>query len=363
MNGRPAMARGQTAEQSTTNPLAFYIAKDGKRENLAAASSRVFLGVQLECAQCHDHPTSKWTRDQFWSTAAFFGGIERNNGALRELPDRRELAIPGANRAVQATFLDEREPEWKYRQSPRVAFAEWVVAKENPFFAKAGVNRLWGALFGAGIVDPIDNFDDKNPPSHPELLNELAKAFVDAKFDVKFILRAICLSEAFQRSSAIAPSHADVRLFARFPVQSLSPEQLFQSLSTVIGPPPPRKKDGKEPPIQVQEFFTRNAFQETFSLTGAKTESQTTILQALTLMNGREVAAATAVKNSATMKAVMAAKEKDRIELMYFTVLNRKPTTAETERIKKYLGIDHGAVLYADVLWVLLNSLEFRTIH
>src|SRR5262249_35971110 len=137
LNGPLTPRRGAASDDDgTTNPLAFYTAKGPKPENLAAATARVFLGVQLECAQCHDHPFAKWSRDQFWGLAAFFGGVERSSGGgLREVLDRREMLIPNSERAVPATFLDDQEPEWRFKKSPRVTLAAWVTAPDNPFFA------------------------------------------------------------------------------------------------------------------------------------------------------------------------------------------------------------------------------------
>ena len=155
-------------------PLAFYLAKDVKPENLAASTARLFLGIRLECAQCHNHPFAQWKREQFWSYAAFFAGLGRQNqpdgspGAIREIYDKRELAIPGASQVVSAAFLDGQEPNWKYRVGPRVTLADWVTAPQNPFFARAAVNRLWAYFFGTGLVDPVDDLGGQNPPSHPE---------------------------------------------------------------------------------------------------------------------------------------------------------------------------------------------------
>src|SRR5262249_28726586 len=144
------------------SPLAFYLLKDAKAENLASATARVFLGVRLECAQCHDHPFATWTRDQFWGLAAFFAGIraqDRGAGFAipdKELMDRRELPIRGTARGVQATFPDGSEPQWKFKVGPRQTLAEWVTAKENPYFARAAVNRVWAHFFGVGLVEPVD---------------------------------------------------------------------------------------------------------------------------------------------------------------------------------------------------------------
>ncbi|OWK36117.1 hypothetical protein FRUB_08680 [Fimbriiglobus ruber] len=367
LDGRRPASRGRPAADTdeAANPLAFYIAKEAKPENLAAATARLFLGVQLECAQCHDHKFARWTRDQFWGLAAFFGGVERPTagGGLREILDRRELLIPNSDRAVPATFLDDKEPEWRFKKSPRVTLAAWLTAPDNPFFARAAVNRLWSFAFGIGLVDPVDDAHDQNLPSHPELLDALARAFVDSGFDTKYILRAICRSEAFQRSSALThPGQRDARLFARFPVQALSPEQIFDSLAVATGA-------GLEGPggMYLQNGGPgRREFQEAFALSGRRTESPTTIIQALTLMNGNLVGAATTVSASRTLGAVVTLPgltPADRITALYMTALGREPSQAERTRSLTHVGTGAEKERYADVFWALLNGAEFRTNH
>ncbi len=226
-------------------PMAFYQSKMGKPEDIAASTARLFLGVRIECAQCHDHPFARWKREQFWGQAAFFAGVRRPGNQvgdffigtpLTELQDRREMLIPGTERVAQAMFLDGKEPEWKYQTSARDTLADWMTAKDNPFFARAAVNRYWALLFGAGIVEPIDDFNDENKPSHPELLDELAHQFAEHGFDFKFLLRAIMLSKTYQQSS-VYPGEIkpDVRLFAYMPVKGLSPEQFYDSLIQATG--------------------------------------------------------------------------------------------------------------------------------
>ena len=348
-----------------TSPLAFYIAHDAKPESLAATTSRVFLGVRLECAQCHNHPFARWKQDQFWGLAAFFAGVERpSSGGLREAPGRRELPVPNSDRAAPATFLDDREPEWQYKKSPRVTLAAWLAAPENPFFARAMANRLWWFLFGVGLVEAVDDFHDQNPPSHPELLDDLARSFVHSGFDMKFLLRAICRSETFGRGSTVAdPRRLDVRLFAHFPMQALSPGQLWDSLDILVGSPAEKPAKDKAPP----ENPLRRQFLEAFASSGPPTAAPTSILQALTLMNGDLVGDATT--RGKTLAAALAASGRtpaEKVEALYLAALGRLPQSRELQRALRHLetgGDNEIAARYADVLWALLNSLEFRTNH
>jgi hypothetical protein len=359
---RGQLQRGNLGQVS---PSAFYAAKEAKPENLAASTARALLGVQLECAQCHNHPFAAWTREQFWSLAAFFAGIERTGPTafqpLREIVERRELAIPGTERVVQATFLDDQEPQWKHRTSARIALADWVTAPANPYFAKATVNRLWGALFGVGIVDPVDDFNDNNAPSHPAVLDELARAFVASGFDLKYVLRTLALTSAYQRSSAQNPP-SDLRWFARHPVRSLTGAQLFDSLSVATGYVPS--------PAEARNPFdsTRIRFLTNFAASQRPTEAQTSILQALTLMNGQFVAGATgtpSLEQGRTLQALLAFEQPtaDRIDTLYLTALSRLPTESERGRVQAYLGAKPKPRQWGDVFWALLNSAEFRLNH
>jgi hypothetical protein len=345
------------------NPLAFFAVKDAKPENLAAATSRVFLGVQIECAQCHDHPFAKWTRDQFWNTAAFFAGVDRHgNGVfapIAEAADRREIAPAAGKKPVPARFLDEKAPAWQAGVSPRVALAGWVTAKGNPFFARAAVNRVWGQFFGRGLVDPVDDFRDDNSATHPELLDELARAFADSGFDMRFLVRAVCRTQAYQRTSARGdPAQDDPRLFARAAVRGLTGEQLFDSLVLATGF---REGGGRGSPRD--QFLTR------FALGGKPAEPETSIPQALALINGRFIADATTLDTSPTLLAVCETPgmtTAERVEALYLAALGRKPTEKERERMVKHVtgaGTDRPAERLGDVFWVLLNSAEFRLNH
>jgi hypothetical protein len=372
-DGQAMFQKVRSGESTEPSPLAFYISKKVKPEELAAATSRLFMGVKIECAQCHNHPFAKWRREQFWETAAFFAGLQSDNnnffGNVRELTDRREMAIPGTDRVVQANFLDGTEPRWKYKVGPRVTFANWLTARDNPYFARATANRLWGYFFGVGVVDPVDDLgDEKAEPSHAGLLEELAKGFVDHNFDLKFLIRTITLTKAYQLTSAQTdPSQEDIRLLSRMPVKGMTAEQLFDSVSSATGYNEPRLPDS---PFVFRGNTPRTEFLTKFASQDKKTETTTSILQALSLMNGKLVADATNVDRSVTLAGVADAPFLDtagKVETLFLATLSRQPKSAERERFVKY--VESGGArkdkkkALADVFWALLNSSEFMLNH
>jgi hypothetical protein len=379
-----AIVLGNNAEPS---PTAFFFAKDLMPENLAAAASRVFLGVRLECAQCHDHPFATWKRDQFWNLAAFFSGVKRGGPGEFVVPGREdasahEIAIPNTNRKAPARYLDGKEPTWQAGVGARETLAQWITRPDNPYFARATVNRLWAYFFGSGLVEPVDEMIGAENSSHfPELLDDLARAFVEAKFDLRFLIQAIVSSRAYQLSSRFAGDGANpdqLRLFARMPVRGLSPEQLFDSVAKATG----HQEDGTNLPPGLVAVGPQNAraeFLAHFAATGDKpTEKQTSILQALSLMNGQMVADATSVDKSILLSGVLDApflNANGVIEVLYLAALSRRPTDKEAQRVSRFLTEQmHSASndsereklrnqALADVFWTLLNSGEFLLNH
>ena len=382
------------------SPFAFYMAKEGKPENLAASTARAFLGIRIECAQCHDHPFGRWKREAFWGYAAFFGGIEKPGpadafGPIRETPDRRELKIPGSEKVVRASFLDGSEPDWRSGVGSRVILADWMTARDNPYFARAGANRIWAQLFGIGLVDPVDDLNDTNPPSHPELLDELAREFAGHGYDPKFLIRALTSSRAYQLSSdASGTTQDDPQLFARMAVKGLTPEQLFDSLLRATGRPP--VVGGRSPGQQGSPYLAD--FLQKFSRRDeSPTEAQTSILQALTMMNGRLIAESTSAAQGPTLGAVAEAPFLDtegKIEALFLAALSRRPRPEEHARLVEYVERKQveavpqatldlierrlGALVrrqpipppdngrnraLGDVFWALLNSPEFVFNH
>jgi hypothetical protein len=366
---------------ASPTPMAFYAAKEFKPENLAASTARVFLGVNVECAQCHNHPFAEWKREQFWGFAAFFAGVKsrRTQDLLlpdKELPDKRELVIPGTERVAQARFLDGTEPVWKSKSNNRTTLAAWMTAPNNPYFARSAVNRLWAYFFGTGLIDPVDEMvGGDHHPSHPELLDLLAREFAAHRFDVKFLIRAITASRTYQLTSAAThqPESLARELFARMPLRGLTAEQIFDSVAAATGY---RDSGGGDDLLSSifgnnrsarSEFLTRFANQPERA-----TEAQTSILQSLSLMNGKVVAAATSLENSETLAAIVETPfitTEDRIETLYLATLSRKPTEKEIRRTVQFIkaagkrGKSSDKEALADVFWALLNSPEFIVNH
>jgi hypothetical protein len=268
--------------------------------------------------------------------------------------------------AVPALFLDLAEPHFDDQLSPRVPFADWMTAPNNPYFARAVVNRLWSQLMGRGLVDPVDDVRDSNPASHPELLDDLALAFKSSGFDVTFVLRAICLSNGYQRTSR--QSHAGQgrpELFARMAIKSLSGEQFLDSLTQAIGhdePPESARENGEENPL-------RRRVLAIFAGPGLTGDPETSVAQALALMNGSFIQRAVTPESSWRLKSVLEefldAPERQ-IEALYLSTLSRLPADDEREQLREFYGNAAGperTKLLGDVFWMLLNSAEFRWNH
>ena len=363
---------------STTTPDAFFVVRELKPENLASGTSRAFLGVRLDCAQCHDHPFDSWKQDQFWNMAAFYSGFARQDAdedtpALMaftaEKRNSRSIKIPGTDKTVPAVYLTGVAPNWEQNdRDTREFLADWVTASENPYFARMAANRMWAQFFGRGIVHPVDDFSDANPPSHPEVLDLLAEQFAAHDFDLKFLARTITATSVYQLSSIQTDSSQEnASQFAKAALRGMTPEQFFDSLAEAVGFYQPYRSEN---PFVLNNDTPRARFLELFRDNAeSPLDRETTILQALAMMNGEFIANATSLDESQTLRAVtefplMSRDEK--LETLFLATVTRTPTESEKERLTKYLtggapGSEASAL--SDIFWSLLNSSEFLLNH
>lgn len=369
------------ALSTTTSPDAFFAVRQLQPESLAAGTARAFLGVRLDCAQCHDHPFDKWSQEQFWNMAAFYAGFSRpeNNDEdtpgmmtnLTENTDARSILIPGTGSTVPAIFLSGTEPDWdSSSMTPRQTLAEWIVADSNPYFATMAVNRMWAQFFGRGIVDPVDDISDNNPPSHPEVLEVLAVDFIASGYDLKRLVRVMTATKVYQLSSVQShESQTESSHFARAVLRGLTPEQSFDSLAEAVGFYQPYRSDN---PFVIDTNSPRARFLDLFRDSAESAlERETTILQALAMMNGEFVGNATSLDNSQTLKAVVefpAMTDDQRIATLFLATLSRQPTDPERQRFQDYLATANGSEntkpeALSDIFWALLNCSEFLLNH
>lgn len=342
----------------------FYSAAGTQPENLAASTTRAFLGVNLDCAQCHDHPFASWTREQFWQTAAFFAKPSEEPQAAR-----LEILIAETTTSVTPLFLSSEEPTWSdqftFSTGPK-KLAAWITAKQNPYFTKNAVNRLWAEFFGAGLSEPLDDLSGQVPASHPKLLGELTQAFADSNFDLEYLAAALTLTRLYQLESTFPSDQAagDTQLFARMPVRGLSGVQLYDSLRIAAGYPP-----GEIEAEPGDAARGRRTFAGRFR-TERPTEAERSVTQSLALMNGKFATELTDSARAPTLVAVANAPFLDinrKVETLFFAALGRPPAADELELLARHVksGGSHGATDKAlgDVFWALLNSSEFNTNH
>jgi hypothetical protein len=367
-----------TGGTGTTDAAAlqgFLLAGNNQPDRVAAMTSRLFLGVKIECAQCHNHPFAKWNRKDFWEFAAFFNTqatarFNKRGGIVQALP-LNEIPIPGTNKVAKAHFLGHIAPPASVATDPRGTVADWITNKDNPYFAKATVNRLWEYFLGTGLVDPVDEFDEENPASHPQVIDLLAKEFTAKKFDLRVLIKAITATKAYQRTSRQThASQADRRMFGRMRVRGLSPEQLWDSLEVATGKWDDDDDEQRHTYVNPIVSAQRTEFLLRFPNQDKRTEQQMSILQALYLMNGKLVDDATSLEknqNLAILAAGGSVPMKRRVQQLFLITLGRKPTAQESGRFVRFIdkggATNNSEKAFCDVFWALLNSSEFCVNH
>jgi hypothetical protein len=367
----PQPGAANNARRAVPSPVAFYQANEQKPEQIAASASRIFLGVQVQCAQCHDHPFTHWTRKEFWSLAAFFDAAP---GAPRPKPpsgSANAILIPETQIVVEPAFLDGKQPDWAGGGGKRELLSRWITETDNPYFARAAVNRMWEHFLGRGFVNPVDDLDKTNPPSHPELFDAMARQFALHQFDLNYLIRAITATRAYQLSSRTSgAAEEDLSRFARMPLRRMTSDQLFASIVQATGFREERRAAQRGvvlPDLTSAAAEFRNRFADQAV---PRTEAETSILQALALMNGKLVSDATDLEKSETLVAVVEApflSHAERVEALFLATLSRKPSDEEAAALVGHVESGGPAKdpkkALADVFWALLNSAEFALNH
>jgi hypothetical protein len=376
---------------------------------LTSRITRLFLGTQVQCAQCHDHPFySNIKQEHFWGVNAFLRQVVREgqppqmgNGMMTygklTLKDDENLARAayvyfekrnGVILTAPAEFLPSGEekhgaklPVGMRGVQRREKLAEYII--NHPQFPKAIVNRMWGVFFGRGFVNPIDDFNDQNQPSNPELLDELGARFKHYNYDFKRLIRWICNSNPYNLSCVANKTNdkpEQEALFSRMVLKAMSPEQLFESLLIAAKMEAGESKTGKR---DLKEKWLGALISNFGDDEGNEVNFNGTVVQALLMMNGKDINDAISRKDKGTValaiqygtraRGTAADKEKAAISYMFLTALNREPTKKELDAIiPQFFFRDRGLGMndlknpnrrYEDLFWALLNSNEFILNH
>ncbi len=365
-----------TAEgpQDKNGAVTFFLANPTP-DKMTDTVAKVFMGLQLQCAQCHNHPFTGWKQNEYWEMAAFFMKVrpdnvnaaarQGNTPGINESGKGRIRLLPEAAKMLPPKFLQGDKPSVSSSEPLRPVLAKWLTSADNPFFARAMANRAWHHFFGRGIVSPVDDMVGANEPSHPELLQLMADQLAANGFDLKYLIRAVCNSEAYQRTSKPTNGNdAEPQLFGAMAVKVLSPEQLYDSLTQVTGrgAAAPGRRAQQQQQAQRNQNNPRAAFVAFFQgdENADPTEYQAGIPQALRLMNSPQM------NNAALLaEAVKGGKKPaEVVEHLYLATLSRRPTEAESQKLTGYVAKQGDArQAYGDILWALLNCSEFTTNH
>lgn len=343
---------------------------------VAIQTGQVFLGVRIGCAQCHNHPFERWTQNDFYSLAAVFSQVvefhtkNSQEFELRIEPSRTQIH-PVSKRPAAPRYLGGGAIDPEPGSDRRAPFAEWLTAKENPFFARAMANLIWRNLMGRGIVQPVDDIRDTNPPTHPELLAALARELAERHFDQKHLIRLIANSRTYQHSSrANAANRLDFKYYSRAYPKRLMSEVYMDLIAQVTGVPdsfkdwPEAKRAVQLPDNRYNSYFL-DVFQRNNRLVICDREENVTVSQALHSVNGTDIQAKLAAGDGRLAQWLQSGKsDSEVLEEMFLASLSRRPSPAEKDRLLTRLGAAKSKrEVFEDVLWAMVSSKEFVFNH
>ena len=367
-------ATGTTQQNA---PAAYWKAS---RDEIDATetTAQLFMGIRIQCAKCHNHPFEKWTQDDYYGTAAAFARVGRKETGL---PDDEmifvkaggEVTQPRTGKQMKVRLLLEGDVDVPADQDRRVVFANWLTNNSNPFFAKSLSNRIWGHIVGKGIVDPVDDFRDSNPPSNPELLSYLADELLKSGFSQRHLIRTIMNSRVYQLSSQRNKYNADDEIyFSHATTRMLTAEQLLDSICAVTGqseefagmPGGTKAVELVDPP-EGHKFLQVFGQPQRELPCECERSTDSNLSQALQLINGPTVHNKLRSDSGSVHLWITQGKtDAEIIDLLYLTALSRPALPEEQQTAQNHIKANEDRTrAIEDIAWAVINSKEFLFQH
>ncbi len=369
------------------SPPTVWYKEVGTPEQFVDDVSQVFLGQRLACANCHHHPYEKWTQDDYWGLAAFYGRVGRKQTPVPGRDNNQQnqkLTVytrAGGNvtnkrtqKAAEPKTLDAPAKNVPADDDPRAQFADWLTKPDNPYFAKAVANRYWAHFFGRGIVDPLDDMRVTNPPSNPALLDVLAKTLVDNQYSLKSLIKAICKSRTYQLSAVPTEQNkSDRQNFARYYPKRLSAEVVFDAVCQVTDSPSqfpglPTDRHAPARAIMLPDESFQSYFLDVFgrpqriSACECERVNEASLAMTLHLLNSQEIQDKLArVGGRAEKMAKDTRPDEVKITELFLSTVGKPPTSDQMKLAEENLSkhAKEKKVAYENILWALVNSKAF----
>jgi hypothetical protein len=360
------------------NPAANYWRASRDPQDATETTAQLFLGIRIQCAKCHNHPFERWTQDNYYGIGAAFARIGRKPGvdATDEIVFQQatgDVTQPRTGQVMKTHLLLQGDVDVPADQDRREVFANWLTQPNNPFFARALVNRVWGHLMGRGIVEPVDDFRDSNPPSNAPLLDKLAEEFVKNNFSTKWAVKTVMKSRTYQLSSRKNQFNTDDEIYASHAAtRLLSAEQLLDAICQVTSVPenfpglPPGTRATELPDPPTDHYFLKIFGQPQREMAcQCERSNESNLSQALQMINGPVVHNKLRDGNGRIAQMIAGNKaDEEIITQLYLAALCRQPVAGELEAAKKHVaGSADRKLALEDVGWALLNSKEFLFQH
>ncbi len=381
-------AQGSALENGAAN---FYVLHDDPR-GMSETTAQAFLGMSITCAKCHNHPMEKWTNNQYYQMANLFARVRAKSGSAEGdsvifVSDSGDVVQPLTGRPQPPAPLDGKALPLQSPEDRRLHLANWLVSRDNTYFSRAIVNRIWANFMGVGLVEAVDDMRATNPASNEKLLAAAARFLPDQKFDLKALMRAILQSETYQRASQPLPDNAaDSRFYSHYYPRRLMAEVLHDAICQITGVPTQFTVDrrnanaglGEKYPlglrsIQLPDTQTDSYFLKTFGRPDrdktceCERTAEPSVTQVLHIANGDTINQKLAANNSRLSKLLHDnAPNQNIIEDAYLSALSRFPTQAEKAKILKVLNSaspSERRAVVEDIYWAVLSSKEFLFNH